>query len=410
MGRNLLLFIFLMISFSAVAQRTIKGIVIDINSSQPLAGSSVFISNTSRGTVSDKQGNFELADIPTGKYDLVVSSVGYETNVYSFSTDQLPLNLRIEMRVKVRELENVTVEPSVIEGWDKWGQTFTDYFLGRTPNTARCKIKNTKAIKFRYYRKSNRVIAYADEPIIVENKALGYRVSYQLEDFEVKFSERISLFAGYPLFEDMEKRLRPRTEKNRNEAFYGSMMQFMRSFYNNTLQEDGFEVRRMFREPNLEKQRVRQVYKTYKGSIVSDGKMKITVGGNAPPIVTAGDSSDYYQRILRQDDWIDTYGRILLNADSLMAGKEGEFKFLYFDDYLYITYKKEIEDKMYLQVMHESRPPAFQQSHIWLTQKQAIAVDPNGSYYPPQNIFTMSYWGWSEKISNMLPLDYRPGK
>ena len=40
--------------------------------------------------------------------------------------------------------------------------------------------------------------------------------------------------------------------------------------------------------------------------------------------------------------------------------------------------------------------------------EQAIAIDPNGTYMPPQEIFSMSYWGWNEKMSNLLPLDYKP--
>ena len=132
----------LLSSLAVFSQRTIKGRVIDAVSRQPIAGSSVFISNTSRGTVSDRNGDFELTDIAIGKYDLIISSVGYQTNVFNFSTDELPLNLRIELQIKVRELDNVTIEPSVEETWEKWGKSFTDNFIGMTPNAATCRIKN----------------------------------------------------------------------------------------------------------------------------------------------------------------------------------------------------------------------------------------------------------------------------
>lgn len=182
-----ILFILLLTSFPAFSQRSIKGKVVNGITGEVLPGASVFISNTSKGTISNKQGYFELNDIPIGKHDLVISSIGYETNAFSFSAEQLPLQLKVEMEVKVRELPNVTVEPSVEEGWDKWGRLFMDNFIGSTPNAAQCKIKNEKSIRFRFYKKSNRVIAWCDEPLIVENKALGYKISYQLEDFEVNF-------------------------------------------------------------------------------------------------------------------------------------------------------------------------------------------------------------------------------
>jgi hypothetical protein len=112
---------------------------------------------------------------------------------------------------------------------------------------------------------------------------------------------------------------------------------------------------------------------------------------------------------MRQKDEIDVYGKTLLTADSLVVKAEGRIKVIYFTDYLYVTYKKEIEDKAYLAFHLESRSPTFQRSYIWLPGLKAITIDANGSYYPPQEIFSMAYWGWDEKIANMLPIDYKPG-
>lgn len=376
-------------------------------SGEPIAGSSVFITNTSKGTVSDKQGNFQLDDVPLGKNDLVISSVGYETNVFSFSAEQLPLQLRVEMQLKVRELANVTVEPSVEEGWDRWGKTFLDNFVGQTPNAAKVTIKNQKAIHFRYYKKSNRVIAYSDEPLILENKALGYKVRFQLEDFEVNFKEGSSAFAGFSLFEEIKDKSKGKWLKARNKAYYGSMLHFMRSIYNNTILEQGFEVRRMVRSKNEEKERVKKVYRTQHS--IGNTTISITGAGTSIAGGAANDSSDYYRRILSQKDYVDTYGRELLVADSLIIEKEEGYKILFFNNYLFITYKKETEEKEYLLYHRESRSPGFQTSYIWLQHGNPVAIDANGNCYPPQEIYAMSYWGWSEKIADLLPLDFIPG-
>jgi hypothetical protein len=143
------------------------------------------------------------------------------------------------------------------------------------------------------------------------------------------------------------------------------------------------------------------------------GSVKITTSANnvlamQPQDSLSTDSSSYYERILSQEDNIDTYGRALLTADSLIVEQQGEFKVLFFEDYLYATYKRELEDEEYLLYYNERRSPTFQRSYIWLQNHQAIAIDPNGSYFPPQEIFSMSYWGWNEKMSNLLPLDYKP--
>lgn len=415
--------LFLLIAGGVAAQRTITGKVVNASTQEPIPGSSVFISNTSFGTVTTKDGSFELTDIPTGKYDLIISSVGYETVAHSFTTDKLPMRMKVELNQKVRELANVTVEPSVEEGWDKWGQVFMDNFIGQTPNAKNCRVKNQKSLRFRYYRKSNRLVAYSDEPIIVENKALGYIIKYQLEDFEINYKGSTTFFAGYPLFEEMEKRkgVPRRWQRARDKAYYGSMMHFMRSVYNNSLAEEGFDVKRMVRTPNYEKQRVRKVFRPNMIRSVTKGtttttRISFTNSGIIPiqqrvpddSIGVSEDSAAYYQSVLSQPDYIDAYGRSLLTADSLIVGQEGAFKALYFPDYIYITYRYELEDPGYLSYHHENRKPFYQRSHIWLQSGNAIGVDENGSYFPPQEVYSMSYWGWGEKTANLLPLDYKP--
>lgn len=407
-----ILFFSLVCSCAAFAQQIIKGKVVNAANTNPVAGSSVFLSNTSKGTVSDKNGYFIINDVPFGKHELVVSCIGYETSVFSFSTGQLPLQVRVELQVKVKELQNVTVEPSVEEGWDKWGKLFTDNFIGRTPNALHCKIKNEKAIRFRFYKKSNRVIAYADEAIILENKALGYKITYQLEEFEVNFGTHATVFSGYPLFEEIEKNrkgLQQRWQRNRNKAWYGSMLHFMYSLYHDSLSQHGFEVRRMVRIPNAEKERVKKIYRS--ASLVKrtgTGGVSVMTHGKDSSQSVLRDSADYYEHILRQDDYKEIYGNALMTADSLILQKDGNYKAIFFTDYLYITYKNEIEEEEYLLVHGEKRSRTFQRSYISLSGQNPIIIDINGNYYPPQEVFAMAYWGWSEKMADSLPVDYKP--
>jgi len=399
--------LFLLCSCITFSQQTIKGRVITAVGGTPVAGSSVFISNTSKGTTADKEGKFEITDVPFGKHELVISSIGYETNVFSFSSEQLPLQVRVELTVKVKELQNVTVEPSIEEGWNKWGKLFTDNFIGQTPNAAHCRIKNEKAIHFRYFKKSNRVIAYADEPIILENKALGYKISYQLEEFEVSFKTRATVFSGYPLFEDLDK-TRKKWERNRDKVYYGSMQHFMYCLYHDSMQQQGFEVRRMVRIPNKEKERVKEVYRRMRSTRTGpSGSLFITTNKDSLQAASP-DSLEYYERVLQQDDYKEIYGRELLNADSLILKSDKNYKSVFFTDYLYITYKNEIEDAEYILFHNEKRSRTFQRSYITLANQQPIIIDVNGNYYPPQEVFSMAYWGWSEKMADFLPIDYKP--
>lgn len=378
------------LGFSVLAQQKIKGIVINATTKEPIAGSSVFLNNTSIGTATDKAGWFELGGIPGGRHELIVSSIGYATYVLAFNSTELPMDLKVELTVKMKELDNVVVEPYEEQGWDKWGRLFTDNFIGTTPRANNCKIKNFKSIRFRLYKKSNRLVAFSDEPLVIENKALGYNITYQLEDFEINFKARTSVYAGYPFFEEIDKGrkgLMDRWQNARNKAYYGSMMHFMRSIYTDSLLQNGYEVRRMKRTRNYEKDRVRKIYN---------------------PAGAISDSNSYYESILRQRDDIDTYGKSILSADSLLQGSNEQFKFIYFPDYLFVTYKKEMEEMAYLESRMERRKAGYQYSYVLLVEPETIAIDVNGNYYPPRNVMTSSYWGWSEKIADLLPIDFQP--
>src|SRR4051812_16416273 len=83
-------------------QNAILGIVIDADSKAFINGCNVFLNNSSKGAITDAAGKFILRDIPEGgSLQLVVSSIGYETFTYSFSPQQLPLNLNISLNKKI---------------------------------------------------------------------------------------------------------------------------------------------------------------------------------------------------------------------------------------------------------------------------------------------------------------------
>jgi len=116
---------------TAGAQPVIKGHVVNAETGVPVPGSSVFISNTARGTVSSNDGSFYLDKIPeSSQLQLVVSSIGYHTRVYNVNSNQLPMDIKAELLPKVDELDNVTVEAYEAETWDKWGKLFLENFLG----------------------------------------------------------------------------------------------------------------------------------------------------------------------------------------------------------------------------------------------------------------------------------------
>ena len=118
MVRNASVFILLLLSVQLFAQQptqTIRGTVVDEASNMPLAYSTVGLQNTSIGTTTDSLGNFTLKDVPIGRYDLVVSFMGYEPVIIREIqlTSAKEVFLNITMKEKAITLEEIIIRPKV---------------------------------------------------------------------------------------------------------------------------------------------------------------------------------------------------------------------------------------------------------------------------------------------------------
>ena len=85
----------------ALAQQTgtIKGIVEDGQTGQPLPGVNVLIVDTDTGTVTDADGQFILSSVPTGNLQIAFSFVGYQEqtkNVTVISGETIQLSVTLQ--------------------------------------------------------------------------------------------------------------------------------------------------------------------------------------------------------------------------------------------------------------------------------------------------------------------------
>jgi len=379
--------LFFLASFCSSAQQTLKGVVTDKESGQPVAGASIFLNNTSVGTTSGSSGEFSFA-VPFGKFDLVVSSIGYQTYSSTLSSAGTPF-LKVLLEPKAKELETVVIEPIEKNGWEKWGKFFTESFIGTSDAAAQCAIKNYGVLKFRLSKDKNELTAFAAEPLIIENKALGFTVQYQLEEFNYNFKTKYLTYLGYPFFIPMKgSNARQKAwQANRFSAYEGSMMHFMRSFFTNTIIKDGFEVRHLKKQPNGEKQRVKGLFKLS---------------------FQPADSSEYYSKILRQPDFFNIVAKPVLPGDSIGYAVDDNTAGLEFENYLLVLYKAKPAPLAYRNAYPDNS--AAMLSEITLINNRPIEVQANGSYYQPLDLASFGYWAWAEKVAGMLPFDYKPAK
>ncbi|MBE7173729.1 MAG: carboxypeptidase-like regulatory domain-containing protein [Williamsia sp.] len=334
---------------------TTNGKVVDATSKQALSGASVFGQNTTLGTVTNAEGAFSLK-LPKGGYDLVVSYTGYETqNVHINSSNAN--GLTIELKAADKTLSEVVISGSteVADGLAKYGKFFMDNFIGTTLNAELCTIKNPEVLQFFFSKKRNRLKVKAKEDLVVVNNALGYTIKYQLDSFSYDYGTDVSTYSGYPFFQELEGTPEQKElwKNARINAYNGSRLHFMRSWYDSTLEDEGFAL-----------------------------------------------------------EWVDTTKKILTtlpikNPYDTLHYIEAENNNIEIDwpGKLRVLYKHERPARKFLT---QYKLPASMAYQITIMEiNDAFVIEENGYFYEQADIVNTGYWSW-EKVADLLPYDYNP--
>jgi hypothetical protein len=366
-NRLLICCICILLFQSSYAQATAeKGLLLDKLTNQPIVGASVFINASGIGTISGSDGRFDLSKFIQAQFGhpiLTIAAMGYETATYNFANAKG--SVVIYMNPLVRELETVTVNAAIKNGWEKYGRDFIESFLSYSEFSKLCIIENPEVLKFYYEANQNVLKVIARKPLIIQNKALGYKITYWLESFEHNFSTRILSYSGLTYYEDL---IRPNKRKsqaarwilNREAAYEGSVMHFVRSVHDGTLASSGFIVRRLDKVEGNRKGRYSNVVD--------------------PKILVEADFSDTIENK----------------------------KIIQFPKYLYVLFNKELEELPYLIKLQPFKKPipAPQTSIVQLVGTNAVEIFANGHLEPAIAFFLDGYWSY-EKLDKLLPLDYK---
>jgi hypothetical protein len=361
--KKTLAFIFtVLISYSLSAQTfLISGKVLDATTKLPLQGASVFAQNTTTGTATSEQGNFTLR-LQNGGYDLVITFTGYQTASRRITTtDALDKDIVIMISPNEKDLGDVVIKSSneVKDGLEKYGEFFIDNFIGKTPNSKECRVRNMEVLKFYFYKKKNRLKVLAAAPLEIENKALGYSIKYTLDSLTYEYKAELATYSGYPLFTDMtpaDEAQKTTWYNNRLKAYGGSMLHFMRSVYTKTLKEEGFQIQ--------------------------------LVGKNNEDADTAIAVKFYYGALNYSKNDSTQLVEITPNQQSLA-----------------VLYTKEPPNPLYL-AQTEDTPRSFQLSILTIAPEEAVGIEQNGYYFDQNDITINGYWTWP-KVADVLPYDFR---
>jgi hypothetical protein len=226
----------------------ITGKVLDASTNKPLPMVNVFLNSTTMGTYSDEIGHFILK-IPSGeKLPVAFSAIGYNSLLLSEYSVDAPLEISLTPKIYPLAEVIVSSKRSARERTtrEKRLSLFRKQFLGETMNAKSCEIMNEKELIFQYLADGDILRAYSLNPLIINNKSLGYQILYYLDTFEYSPSMGSLQIYGNHIFRDdpsLNNSKREKAEKRRRSAYLGSRMHFFRSLWDNDLDSAGYTIK-----------------------------------------------------------------------------------------------------------------------------------------------------------------------
>ena len=374
--------------FAQSAAMQVTGTVVDALSKKPLAGASVYLDHTTRATVSSDSGKFVLSGIPAGNYKLIISYVGYNSASVAIN-EQSPHGFMVELPPAEKFLDEVAIR--INPKWDEYFSLFKMFFLGK--GGLQCIVKNPKTLHFEYNDTSYVLTAEAGRPLIIENQALGYRMYYDLASF-VHYAGR-TRYSGDVRFEELvpqNSREQKKWKANREKAYYGSSIHFMRSLVNNTLKKDDFIVKKLVKAKALPGDPMRSVLLGWQGDEFKSTDTVISMRWNgrdyAPEDTTVGPGAGSSTQWGNKMGYNILYPGVVPYENMVTATASASNYRLAFDDSIFVTYKKKSTSILTMLV-----PETF--------------VDSHGNLSDPHAVISEGYWA-TLRVADQLPFDYQP--
>ena len=244
MRKFILLFILINLHIVSYSQ-VIKGKIIDRETDCTISFALIYFNGTFVGTQSDLNGDFELDISKNASMSLTIQGIGYySATLTSFSADK---PLKVYLTPKTYEIQEVIISTKSLVRKRKANlKLFKNEFLGITENGHKCDILNENEITFNYNSDQDTIKAFASKPILINNRALGYSITFNLDKFEYYKKSKTFFYKGNMYFNKdltIGDKHKEEYEKRRKNAFEGSRMHFFRSLWSNELEPARFTVK-----------------------------------------------------------------------------------------------------------------------------------------------------------------------
>lgn len=229
----------------------ISGHVTDAASGLPLANVNVFLANTTLGAVTDAAGRYNIRGVPVGTYELVASLLGYEMQRSSVRVTAADAAVDLRLTPTTLAMGEVEVLAAPDREWQKNFQRFEILFWGDRYDDRQCKILNPEVLDFVVENEPHCFLATASRPLRLENRYLGYRAEFILQEFRFYLDSEEIKYAFIPKFEAMspaEASEERRWSANRRQAYRGSLRHFLAALIAGRLAQEKYTVTLL---PNL---------------------------------------------------------------------------------------------------------------------------------------------------------------
>jgi hypothetical protein len=394
--------ILLLIAVNVWAQGlSISGTIKD-KSGETLPGAGVYLSGYKTATVSNMDGKFVLGNLKPGNYNVLVEMMGYLPYTKNVIIADQSVSMNIVLSENTIQLQEVVIK--VDPNRERYIELFKEFFIGKSPNAKQCKLLNPQALRVDYDDKEKTLVVKSNEFLVIENKALGYRLKYMLQFFEYNYQTRIVYYSGLPNFEELKGSASKKKQwiKSRELAYYGSPQHFFKSLYQGKTKEEGFVINKLVKVNNSSRP---------SDSVIDAQitRLKKVLGGVIRIGSAESDSLTHWYKVKQMPKQISTLHRSDVLTDTLVKQQYTDLKTLNFKDDLYLIYTKERETIAYTNTSGHSinRPldmPNYQISIVHLLEGP-VHFYASGGIFQPKSFLYEGFWAY-EKIADMVPMDY----
>ncbi|EAQ43048.1 carboxypeptidase-like regulatory domain-containing protein [Polaribacter sp. MED152] len=377
---------------------------------KPIENAAVYLNSTMVGTTTDDNGAFRMP-VKQGRYQLVVSYLGYKNITYNLKTSEYKKPLIFSLEPETKSLDEIIItsktgKKSKLSRFkrNQYFNRFKKTFIGTTLFSKKCKILNPEVLKYQYNQDTKVLSVDASQPLKIKNESLGYLIDYNLEYFELSPTQ--VAYLGYSKYSNMEsqrKKVLEKWQKNRLRSYLGSKQHFLKSLMNKDYRRQKYKIELVQKIKNSKRATNEEIIKA--NNYITEQKMKNVFVDFSKEIEYPSTKLDSAIIAVKSSN-LPLHEYIIINKylkQKEFFNKENEDYYFSFPNELRVRYMAESEEANYPRNGHRLE---YQENYIRLLANK-VKVNKNGTFANPFKVFVSGYWSY-EQFADELPLDYVP--